>query len=98
MARTARISTLDWKKSPPRTACGAVTRRVAAAAPDVVSPAPCPNTSKSPSTAIAAKTARTARRVHSPTIWPRGSACAATSLNSVVTRTRFGSARILPAW
>ena len=94
MARRARISTRDWKNRPPRTAAGAVTlqRRPRACAPTVCV-VPCPKTSSRPSTAIAAKIVITARRAHSPTVAPRGSGAAATSVNRLVTRTRFGGAR-----
>ena len=59
---------------------------------------PCPKTSSRPSTAITAKIVITTRRVHSPTISPRGSGTAATSVNSFVTGIRFGGARKLPSW
>ena len=98
MARLARISTRDWKKSPPRTADGAVRRRTAAGVVAAVWVVPCPKTSSRPSTAIAEKIVSTARRAHRPTTSPRGSGTAAMSVNSLVTRIRFGGARKLPSW
>ena len=92
------MSTRDWKNSPPRTAFGAVTRSAAAGVLAAVCVVPCPKTSSRPSTASTAKIVSTARRIHSPTSSLRGSGTAATSVNSLVTRIRFGGARKLPSW